>query len=322
MKILLLDPLGCRPYNIGYQMKLTLQNIGHDVVTFNYRKWHLQHISVMNRLMNKMMVRAAQRIRADLVLVSKGEALLPGTISSIKKAGIATAMWCTDEPFGELMPFNKLSNIGEYDAFFCYGDNYIDRIRQYNPNTYLLPAAAEVTLVHREQIPLEKREFPYDINLVGTAYPNRVNLLSQITNHKLLIAGPGWQGAPEHLRSIARPAVSEQQMVRLFNQAKIVLNPYGASPLFLFPNPRTFEIPASRSFQMTDKNVRNYFTPGKEVVTYNDMQEFRELVEYYLDRDEERLKITQAGYERVMKEHTMKHRMENLLQILKKIDII
>ncbi len=108
-------------------------------------------------------------------------------------------------------------------------------------------------------------------------------------------------------------------MVKLFNESKIVVNPYGPSRYFIVPNPRTFEIPASRSFQLTDmpRDVKTYFKPGKEIVIYKDQKDFKEKADYYIENDEERLKIAQAGYNRVVKEHTMTHRIEKMLSLLK-----
>jgi len=136
------------------------------------------------------------------------------------------------------------------------------------------------------------------------------------------LAGPGWDKAPKELAKNSLPYVDIIKMVKLFNESKIVLNPYGASKHFICPNPRTFETPATRSFELTDmpRETEKYFKPKKEFVIYKDEKEFKELVDYYLENDDERIKIAQAGYNRVIKEHTIKHRIEELLKIVKKLN--
>jgi spore maturation protein CgeB len=315
MRILVIDMKGCAYPDIGYQIKTALESMGHEVRAFNYRKWKLQHAKPTNWLLNKMMVRAATSWPAELVLVSKGETILPGTINAIKKAGIKTVNWEPDEPFGEIQAFNKLLNIPEYDAFFIYDPMYLPKLKELNPNTHHLPAAADPLGVHKEQIPLHERTFPADIGMVGSAYKLRVELMEKLRDKKLSIAGPGWEKT--EFAKIALPPVSITGMVKLFNEAKINLNPHG--PGLMVPNPRTFEIPASRSFELVNyrKEFHDFFVDGKEIVMYHDEKDFREKVEYYLTHDEERNKIAQAGYDRVMKEHTMRHRLETLLKTMK-----
>ena len=134
------------------------------------------------------------------------------------------------------------------------------------------------------------------------------------------LAGPGWNKTNRVFARNALPYVNIVEMTRLFNESKIVLNPYGASKYFIVPNPRTFEIPATRSFELTNmpREAGDYFRLNKEIVVYKNDAEFKEKVDYYLGNDEERTKITLAGYDRVVKEHTIKHRIETMLSIIKK----
>lgn len=318
MRIFVIDMLGGRHPDIGYQIKCAFEQLGHEVRTFDYRKWKLQHFSFTNKILNRMMISQATKWPADLVIVNKGETILPGTIAAIGKAGIKTANWEPDEPFGDLQAFNALKNIPEYDAFFIYDQQFLPRLKELNPHSYYLPPGADPFGVHKEHIPLHERKFPADLCMVGTAYDNRIKLLTPYAGRNMRLAGPGWEKAPE-LAKMALPPIKITQMVQLFNESKIVLNPYGAAKSFICPNPRTFEIPASRSFELTDarKDVEAFLTPKKEIVFYHDEKEFRELVDYYLSHDEERNKIAQAGYDRVVKEHTVKHRMQTILKTMK-----
>ena len=46
---------------------------------------------------------------------------------------------------------------------------------------------------------------------------------------------------------------------------------------------------------------------------YTDVSEFKELVDYYCDDKGAREEIAQKGYDRVVREHTMDHRIKVLL---------
>jgi len=316
MRVFIADVNGCAYPDMGYQIKDAFELLGHEVSVFNYRKWKLQYFPLTNKLLNKLMILKAKN--SDLVLVHKGESILPGTINKIKNEGAKAVAWNLDEPFGHLVPFNKIKNIEEYDAYFTYDTQYVKPLKEINQNTFHLPAAADPFGVHKEQIKLEKRKFPKDICLVGTAYENRVNLIKPYMNAKLNLAGPWWEKTEKRLATQALPRVSMTKMINMFNESKIVLNPYGADKQFICPNPRTFEIPASRSFQLTDmpREVKDYFKPKKEIVVYRDEKELKELIEYYLENNEERNKIAGAGFKKVVKEHTMKHRIKEMLKKL------
>ncbi|MBI4139476.1 glycosyltransferase [Candidatus Woesearchaeota archaeon] len=316
MNVLIVDMFGCSYPSLGHQIFSAFELLGHNVRSFHYRQHHLQKFSLTNRLLNKSLIKVAKSWPADLVFVSKGETIIPGTIEKISSLGCKTANWGPDEPFGELQKFNKIENVSEYDAFFMYDHQYVNRLRELNPNSYYLPACADPLGVHRELVLLENRSFPSDVCMVGTAYGNRIPLMQKFVGKRLLIAGPGWNKAPNELSSISLPPVDLRSMVRLFNQSKIVLNPHGASKSFIMPNPRTFEIPASRSFQLTDahRDIDSFFRKGKEIIIYKTEEELLELAEYYLSHHDERLKITQASYNRVIKEHTMVHRIREILQ--------
>lgn len=317
MKVVLADILGCRYPDLGFQIKTALEQLGHSVVPFDYRLHHLQHFSFTNKWLNKRLVRTAVGCNADLVIVHKGETILPGTVSAITKAGIKVVNWNPDEPFGELQAFNRMQNIPEYDAVFTYDTQYVERLKEHNPHSYHLPAGADPHGVHKEHVPLDKRTFPAALCMVGTAYPNRVDMLAPFADKTLRIAGPGWDKTS--MASMSLPHVKINEMVGLFNESKIVLNPHGTHKSFIVPNPRTFEIPATRSFELTDlrRDAELFFKPGKEIVIYKDLEEFKELVDYYLVHDEERNTIAQAGHDRVLKEHTIKHRMETMLRLLR-----
>jgi spore maturation protein CgeB len=72
------------------------------------------------------------------------------------------------------------------------------------------------------------------------------------------------------------------------------------------------------SFQLADyrKELPNLLKPKREVVLFKSIEEAKELTDYYLDNPDERDKISIAGYKRVIKEHTIGHRIK---EILKKI---
>jgi spore maturation protein CgeB len=60
------------------------------------------------------------------------------------------------------------------------------------------------------------------------------------------------------------------------------------------------------------------FEPGKELVAYRSPEECLELVQYYLEHDEERNVIARAGQARTLHEHTYSHRMQEFVDLVEK----
>jgi len=317
MKIGIIDSRGCKNGNFGFQIESEFKNLGWDTFSINYRMHNLQKFNITNNILNKFIIKKIIKENPDLLLVNKGESIVPKTIQKIKKEGISVFNWTSDEPFGYLDKINKINNIDEYDAFFTYDKQYLNDLKEINPNTYYLPAGAQPFGVHKERIPLNERKYKWDMCLVGTAYKNRVKLLKKYTNRKLLLAGPGWNKFSKK----SLPFVSIYEMSKLHNMSKVILNIYGPSKYFIVPNPRTFEIPASKSFQLTNmkRDINSFFKINKEIAIYNDENEFKELVQYYCENENERIKIIKNSYKRVLNEHTMLHRIKNLISVYKKI---
>ncbi len=81
-------------------------------------------------------------------------------------------------------------------------------------------------------------------------------------------------------------------------------------------NQRVFDVPACGSFLLTDHqaSLEELFKVGTEIITYKDRNEIPELVRFYLDNQAVREEIAQKGRNRVLKEHTYKHRINTIIQ--------
>ena len=85
-------------------------------------------------------------------------------------------------------------------------------------------------------------------------------------------------------------------------------------------NQRVFDVPACGAFLLTDHQsaIEELFDVGKEVITYKDKEEIPELVKYYLNHGDERKKIAASARDRVLREHTYKHRVRKIIEVMKK----
>ena len=83
-------------------------------------------------------------------------------------------------------------------------------------------------------------------------------------------------------------------------------------------NSRAFELAASGACQVVDykEELASLFTPGDEVLTYRDLGELRRQLDYHLAHPDEARAIGQNARQRALAEHTLRHRIEEMLAVL------
>jgi spore maturation protein CgeB len=81
---------------------------------------------------------------------------------------------------------------------------------------------------------------------------------------------------------------------------------------------RNFEIPGAGGFLLTSHadNLEEYFVPGKEIATFQNIEDLIEKIGYYLAHDDERERIRNAGHERALREHTYEHRFRGIFEAI------
>jgi spore maturation protein CgeB len=88
----------------------------------------------------------------------------------------------------------------------------------------------------------------------------------------------------------------------------------------LYFSDRLFEAAGRNAFQIFPyiPGIERYFDIDKEIVCYefNNFEQLRHKIDHYLAHDDEREAIRRAGHERVKREHTYKHRLQNVLDVV------
>ena len=90
---------------------------------------------------------------------------------------------------------------------------------------------------------------------------------------------------------------------------------YGINPEGDFVNPRTFEIAACKGFQLVDyrSDLINLFHINDEITVFRSLDEMKDQIDFYLNNPDLREIISKRSYQRVLKEHTIDHRMQEML---------
>lgn len=151
------------------------------------------------------------------------------------------------------------------------------------------------------------------------AYLERIKLLN-------MLAGQGGYGVhlftksdTSRLRGVETHGGVEtlREMPQVFFQSRINLNLSTRSIKTGIPQ-RVWDVLASRGFLLTNyqAEIPEYFKVGEHLAAYESADELKELVSYYLEHEDEREAIAEAGYELVKAEGTVLNRV---MGIIKKI---
>jgi spore maturation protein CgeB len=109
-------------------------------------------------------------------------------------------------------------------------------------------------------------------------------------------------------------------MYQILSNSKITVNHHIGMAGSYANNLRLFEATGVGTLLVTDwkKNLHEMFEPGKEVVSYRTPEECVEMIQYYLEHDEDREAIARAGQQRTLRDHTYSNRVKELMDIIRK----
>lgn len=109
-------------------------------------------------------------------------------------------------------------------------------------------------------------------------------------------------------------------MYRALTRSRITLNRHINVAENNANNMRLYEATGVGALLVTDRkdNLGELFEVGKEVVAYSSAEEAAELIRYYLAHPDEADAIALAGQARTLREHTYRHRMEELVPLLER----
>ncbi|GGF59875.1 spore maturation protein [Paenibacillus albidus] len=287
-------------------------------------------VTITDVRQNLMELAATQR--PDLVLVLDGMDLELEQISLLRGLGIRTAIWLTDDPY--YTDFTA-KIVAHYDYVFTLERNCLDFYRGMGcPEVHYLPFAA-----HREhyQPTITRSAVQRDISFIGSAYWNRVTFFREIMpdlmTYNTVINGIWWDRLPEAPLYGERIEIgkwmSPVETAMTYSGSKIVINLHRShidevvnnNTLMIpaaSPNPRTFEIAASGTLQLSDArdDLGSFYKVGEEIDTFASPQELMEKIRYYLTHEEERRSMVLRAFERTLKDHTYTKRLDQMLNII------
>ncbi len=317
-----------------------LRGAGHEVSSFDHRLRVLpgrvrRRVPSLDRIdaafTNRRLLRQARGFRPDLLLVNQGAVLTSETIEAIRRdTGAVTVNWWSDYP-AEFDEGLALARSGAYDLFYVSGTDAQERHRLGGAHgTRWLPFGCDPFIHHPVDLTAEERHrLASRVVFVGSAYPERRDLLASLCDLGLAVWGPGWEryrGDPKLGACIRGGALRPESWVKAYAAASVVLNVsygFGGPPgtYGTMANVRVFEAMACGACQVVDvkQDVAALFRDGEHLVLYRSAEEARAQVEALLADEESRRHIARQGRREVLFRHTWRHRLERIRRDIERL---
>jgi len=309
-----------------------LSKLNYDVEKFDYRKNYTQNISMLNinaYLINIFLIKKVKKFKPDLIFFIKAESIFAKTIKYIKQNFKSYLVnFYPDNPF---VFWNNNSNeqvlksLPNYDCFLIWSQDLIKLLLMagckkvdYLPFGYD-PDIFEQDIKITEQ---DLHKYKSDVCFIGTWEKERevwlTNLLEKMPDLDLKIWGNSWQENLTQnsilISKIQKTAIYGEQAIKAFRLSKINLNFIRKQNLNSH-NMRTFEIPASKSFlltQRTEEQANFLFKENLNIECFSEIDELEKKIKYYLLHENLRQEIIKKSFIQAQN-FKLKNLIENFL---------
>jgi spore maturation protein CgeB len=342
LKILAVSPIYGGSLPILHYSTDALKDMGHKVEIFNNTpyydilmgidtitkdKTHQNSLRVLlTTFLAECAVAKAVDMKADIVFGVAQSPFTPESLKELKEFKIPSVFWFVEDRY--LFPYWK-EYAPLYDHFFVIqSGEFVDELKAFGVrNCHYLPTAAHPS-IHRQidLTPAEKEFYGSDLSFMGAGYYNRHQTFLKLLDFDFKIWGTEWNLASPLGRIVQKQGqrLTPEEYIKIFNASKININLHSSpvhesvNPHGDFVNPRTFELAACQAFQLVDyrSQLPELFEIGKEIIVFDNVNELRDKARYYLDHPDERKTIAQLAQKRVLSQHTYRHRMETMMNLV------
>lgn len=331
------------------------KNLGHDTFAFKYHDHYSYHSTALCAMEEKtgeeeeLQVRAIglsseslisriARIRPDLVFIISGLALpmmVWDWLDSFKKSLVnpyKTMVLFTESPYIDEAQYPLIERV---DIAATIDKSSLRAFREINEQSIYVQHAYSAG-VHN--IKPASRKHAADVFMVGTGFPERIRLLSEIdwSDIDLRIFGGNWGDLDESkaiedfysLEFLENDGI----VTDYYSNSKISLNIFrtakwpGKNVLHIEPgmgysiSPRCYEIMACGGLLMTDtrQELLELFDAGRDFVLFNGADDLSDKIRYYLKNESERKRIAMSGW-RAVREHTYEDRASRIVDFVNSV---
>jgi glycosyltransferase involved in cell wall biosynthesis len=281
------------------------------------KKYEIKYLDKLKHGFDKMISNQYLIYHPDYVLILKGNMLYPETIQKMRKHSIVS-----------LVTTDSLDNTeGGLDIArvvdFCYVFEGTD-VKKYQavvPNIQFMPIGYDDEVYH----PVSCKK-DIDISFVGAGDKKRLfilkSLIRDFPDRNMKFYGMGvshvffWKYIAFRLskesRYIIPHGLTPEEINILYSRSKICLNINKDQSIEGW-NPRTNEILGAGGFELVSENIAIKSEFKGCLAMYNNYDDLKEKIIYYLSNEEERNNMAKQGYNLVREKHTFKKRVQRII---------
>jgi spore maturation protein CgeB len=289
-----------------------VRSLGHTCRLVNAVTWTQN----LGRFAAPLLLRQIESFEPDVLILGRHAILLGEQRLNRLLRGRYSAFWYFDL---RVPPIQDVLTLGRMvDAMFT---TYLPQVETYRglgvPNVMHLPQGMDPELDRPARwIP---RRYRCEVAFIGGNSPHRNTILRAMAEaYDLQIRGPGWRKAPPDL-PIAGGPIYGKAYARAVGGAAISL---GASSLpaqtsqVASASNRMWKVMGCGGFYLGEwvQGIEAFGQDGVHCAWYRHPEEAIELVRYYLDHRDERIRIAEAGRRHALEHHTYAHRVRLLLE--------
>jgi spore maturation protein CgeB len=314
------------PDNFTENVAFTLQNMGHVVLTapiptrlIDQRVMHILQLGYEKVAPNwlppqeRWLLKIFREFRPD-VMIAITHSVSEGTLLKLNQHGVRNIAWWGDTPAN--MRKHGLLCKG-WDHIFIKDRHAVFKMKTLGLHAHFLPEAMN-PLWHK---PMYK-EIGSDIVFAGNTYDYRHFLIRRLLDagcqHIKLYGNRPPRWADQDVKQLFQQKfIVKEEKSRVFGEGLACINSTAMTEGNSI-NCRAFEIAGAGGLQIMEYRpaIEDCFEPGKEIVTYESVDELMDKILFYKDNEGASKAIRQAAHNRVISSHTYQHRLEEILQIM------
>jgi spore maturation protein CgeB len=278
--------------------------------------------------LNKNLLPAIAQYQPDLLWVEKAFTIWPSTYRKIKFdfPKLKIGYYSEDDIY---VPNNRSAYLRQslslFDVVYTTKPRNLKELPTLGARKVFCIFQAYDRNVHQPiELSLEERQkWGADVGFVGTFEGERAETMLFLAQQgvKVRVWGSNWQSWQHkhpNLLVEGKPVLNED-FVKVINSTRINLNFLRKANRDQHTS-RSLEIPACQGFMLAERTEEHLqlFEEGQEAEFFNCPDELLEKVKYYLAHEEERQRLSEAGFKRCIESGYSHHeRLKVMLEIIK-----
>jgi spore maturation protein CgeB len=299
-------------------------NLVDEFLSTDVRKGMMRNSYV--EMLSQLVLESLTEKPIDILICMAQAPITPRVLTELRRRGVITVLWFVED----YLRFTYWREIAQfYDFIFTIQKGEcLNAIKKAGAGeVHYLPTACDPYMHVPINLTAEEREkWGSPVSFVGAGYHNRQQMFASLAHYPFRIWGSEWPLCKPFDRLVQEESrrIAPEEYIKIFNATQVNLNLHssmerdGVDPSGDFLNPRTFELASCGAFQLVDERtlLPEAFEVGSEIVTFKDLPDLREKIDYYLAHPEERELINTRARTRVLKDHTYDKRLQEMLSII------